>query len=103
MLPSNEIFQMLMEKIEPDLLLDDAEREKKYMGESTSKRKKRFKRYKAAFKQYRKELQLYFQKLDAQIAAYCKDILQSAEDSSRTQERDQLLFLEEEFNSPLSS
>lgn len=94
-----EIFTMLMSKIEPDLVLDNVEREQKYAGETPAEQKQRMQRYKQAFASYKTAAKQYFSKLQQEVSGYRKVVLQVAEEQSRHEELIKLKELEAIFNS----
>jgi hypothetical protein len=51
----DELFTKIMGNIEPDLVLAEAQREAKYVGQSDTERAARLKKYNSAIAQYKKE------------------------------------------------
>ncbi len=80
----NEIYDMIMGGIEPDLTLANmGSIRKKYANETPSENKKRLARYETAFKEYNKQLGAYASNLEAQGHRYQRTARSFAEGRDR--------------------
>ncbi len=97
-IPSGEeIFQMLMEDIEPELLVSLKLRKEEYADETDENRVLRFKKYAEAFAKYDKAATLYFEVLTNAVTEYCHNQLRKEERGSRNTEEQRLRNLENIF------
>lgn len=97
MLPSGvEIYNALMQDIEPDLVSTAIEQlDEKYANETESDRNDRVQRYAKAVTKYDAVAKIFFTKLDAEVDAHREKVeMQSAE-----LEKDSLDSLEDQFSS----
>lgn len=99
-LPSgDELYDMLMEKIEPELttkvlpLLDS-----RYKKETPAQAKERAKRYEKAFEAYEKALQEYIADLKRKLHSHQKVAMRSAEKGERQREEKALDTLESDIS-----
>ena len=95
-LSGDELYNMLMRGIEPDLTTDQLPTlDAKYKDETPEQAKTRALRYEKAFKEYEKQLAEYLAQLSGKVHVYQTAARQSAEEDSRTQEGSQLSGLED--------
>ena len=86
-LGGEELYDLLMAKIEPDLVstalptLDE-----KYKNETPAEAEARKKRYEAAFAEYEKQFKQYVQDWDVQMHAFKHAVVSSLEQASRDDE-----------------
>ena len=94
-LPGKEVYNSIMQQIEPELLSGLLSSLKtKYKSETAEAKEKRRKRYNAAVKKYHGLYTAYISDLDARIHRYQKEAMRSIEDRSHAQEEKQLENLE---------
>lgn len=92
----NEVYDMLMAKIEPDLVttqlpLLDA----KYKNETPAEAKSRSERYEKAFAEYDKQMEEYLANLRTQVRVYQSTARASVEHEERAKEEQELTGLEQ--------
>lgn len=96
----DELYNLLMSKIEPDLTTDQLPLlDAKYKGETPEQAQARAERYEKAFAQYDKELAQYIATLKAKIKTYQHTAMQSLEHEEKVKEEQELSGLEHAMNS----
>lgn len=99
-----EVYDQIMGEIDSDLLstniqhLDDA-----YQNESEEDRVKRYERYTAAFTMYDEAYAAWQTAFAAQVNTYRRDVLRFAEQRSNDEEAGELVQLEQDIGSDLST
>ncbi len=95
-LPSGqEIYDRLMSKIEPELVLSNLKKlDAPYKKETKAARKKRYARYAKAFKEYRSEYKTWLTKLTVAVQAYKRAVVKASERASKEKEVSALSELE---------
>ncbi len=93
-----EFFNEVMGAIEPDLVLDGAELQAKYVNESEADRAARLARYEAAFEQYDKAAAAKLAELNGAVGLSVRRLRAGAEDASREREGSDLTTIETGFN-----
>ncbi|MCF7844769.1 MAG: hypothetical protein K9M03_03005 [Kiritimatiellales bacterium] len=97
---TNELYDSLMSKIEPELVSSQVPLlEEKYKGETKDQRAKRAEKYKKAYKAFMKAFGLYMIDLNHKIGAYRKQAYASAEINNRSKEQERLTNLENTISS----
>lgn len=90
-----EIYDRLMQKIEPELMLKNLKKlDAPYKKETASARKKRYARYAKAFKTYKAQYKAWVAKLNLAIAAYKRAVVKASERVSKAKEDSALADLE---------
>ena len=94
----DELYNMLMAKIEPDLMTDQLPLlDQKYNGETPEQAQARAKRYEVAFAEYDKQLAAYLAALEAKVRQYQSTARKSLEHDDRSKEEQELSGLEQAF------
>lgn len=98
--PADEIYDRIMDDIEPDLVTANLpEIDSKYEGETDKEKKTRYKRYEAAFAEYEKRFKEWMAHLKRQFEQARKKLVKKAEAKSASQEAEKLEELEDMFAS----
>lgn len=93
-----EIFDIIMGDIEPDLVSDAAETlDQKYAGESPEQKAGRMARYQAAFAEYDVQYKEYMDAMNAEVNAYRQEALKLTEQNSQKKDETELQSLEAAF------
>lgn len=101
--PADDMYDTLMEKIEPELVSTVIPTlMEKYKDETPKQAKVRVDRYNKAFAEYEKQMNANMDQLDQQVSLYQRHALASAEQKSRMEEETELAELEKNFSSPPS-
>ncbi len=94
-----EIYDLLMVKIEPELVFRNLQKlDAPYTKETPAKRKTRYARYKKALKEYQKQYKAWTLKLNNAIKAYKRAVVQASEKNTKKKEDAALADLEEQMN-----
>lgn len=92
----DQLYNMLMSKIEPDLTTDQLPLlDKKYKNEMPDQAQIRAQRYEQAFAEYDKQLAAYLATLEAKVREYQSAALKSVEHEDRAKEERQLSGIEQ--------
>ena len=95
---ADELYNMLMQEIEPDLVVENLDKlDDLHPNETEEERKARYERYQAAFEEYRVKRQEYMDEKNAEVNEYCKIKIRRIEEKSRQNEADKLAQLEAMF------
>ena len=95
-----EIYDMLMNKIEPELVsMELSSLDEKHEGETEGERKIRLERYRKAFEQYDEAFSQYSAKLTEKVAKYRKQVFSSKEKEDMKSEEAKLANMESLFSS----
>ncbi len=90
-----EVYNMIMSDIEPELTLDNLPKnEEKYVDETKAQTIKRAQRYKDAFIEYKKRYAEYKQKQDDEVRSYGRDIMKATENKFVADDEGAMLDLE---------
>ncbi len=93
-----EIYDRLMSKIEPELVLKNLKKlDAPYKKETKAQRKKRYARYGKAFKEYRTQYKVWLSRVNLAIAAYKRAVVKASEKVSKTKEDAALAELEKQM------
>ncbi|PIR50809.1 hypothetical protein COU78_04505 [Candidatus Peregrinibacteria bacterium CG10_big_fil_rev_8_21_14_0_10_49_24] len=96
---AEQIYNMLMAEIEPELLLETIPSlDAKYKGESPEEHKERMKRYKAAYKKFDTQLAEFMGKVKNETRVSKRAALHKQELSDRASEKQDLINIEAAFN-----
>jgi hypothetical protein len=90
----DELFTKIMGNIEPDLVLAEAQREAKYVGQSDAERSARLKKYNSAIAQYKKEYSEQQAQQKADIRSFGNNFRQGIEMQDQSAEQHDLSALE---------
>lgn len=91
----NEVYDMLMAEIEPDLVTANLPTlQEKYKDETPEQTKVRGERYKAAFIEYKKRYAEYAAKQEQEVRDYGRHLIGSVEQKSEARDADALGDLE---------
>lgn len=94
----DELYDMLMQGIEPDLTTKQLPLlSEKYKDETNDKAKIRAERYQKAFAEYDRQLSAYLARLQAKVHEYQTTARKSLETDERTKEGQALSGIEEEI------
>jgi len=98
-----EIYVMFMKDIELDLMPENIRAlDEKYQNETASERKKRGKRYRAAFEKVQQLSDEYLSKLKSNVEQYRKSTMAYVESNIRAEEQIQIDLFESTFTNPVS-
>ncbi|MBT3835219.1 hypothetical protein HOF56_03130 [Candidatus Peribacteria bacterium] len=93
-----EIYDLLMGKIESDLLSKNLDGlEEKYKNETPEEKEERKNRYNKAFAQYHKELDEYLAGMNQKIVEYKRISIQSLENRNKEKEEVKLAEIEKQI------
>ncbi len=93
-----EIYDRLMSKIEPELVLGNLKKlDAPYKKETAANRKKRYARYGKAFKEYRTQYKVWLARVNTAIAAYKRAVVKASEKVSKKKEDAALADLEKQM------
>ncbi len=96
----DELYSMLMGRIEPDLTVDQLPLlDEKYKDETPEQAKARSVRYEKAFAEYDRQLADYLAKLQAKVRGYQSTARKSLENADRSKESRGLSTLEQTISS----
>ena len=88
---AEQVYDMLMAQIEPDLLLINIPLiDAKYAGETPEQTEERMKRYAAAYKKFDAELAKFMNEVDTNVRTTQRAALQQKEQQDRDQESNTL-------------
>ena len=94
----DQLYNMLMSKIEPDLTTDQLPLlDEKYKNETPEQAQVRAARYEKAFAEYDKQLAAYLATLEAKVHQYQSTARKSLEHEERAKEEQALTGLEQEI------
>lgn len=92
----DQLYNMLMSKIEPDLTTDQLPLlDEKYKNETPEQAQVRAQRYEKAFAEYDKQLAAYLAGLEAKVREYQTTARKSVEHEERAHEEEQLTGIEQ--------
>ena len=92
----DQLYNMLMSKIEPDLTTDQLPLlDEKYKNETPEQAQVRAQRYEKAFAEYDKQLAAYLATLEAKVHQYQSTARKSLEHEERVKEEQELNTLEQ--------
>lgn len=93
---AEELYDSLMEKIEPDLTMKNLPiLKEQYKAETTEEKKIRGKRYQEAFARYDRAYAAYMIDLHSKVTAYRRQAFNGAELEEREKEQQELLKIED--------
>lgn len=96
---AEEVYDLIMVKIEPDLLLGNiAQLESKYQGETPDEHELRMRRYEVAYKKYDEAFKKFIADVDQKVRTGKRQALQEKEQASRKDEQTELDSLSSAFN-----
>ena len=93
----DELFPKIMGNIEPDLVLAEAQREAKYVGQSDAERSARLKKYNSAIAQYKTEYAEMQMQQKANIRSFGNALRKDFENDEQAAEDSALSALELEI------
>ncbi len=95
-----EIYDMLMREIEPELTSEFIDTlEEKYKNETPEEAEGRGKRYKKAFDRFEEAFAKYLMELNASVQSYRKSAFRSVEEESRGEDAEKMSAIEDFFGS----
>lgn len=95
---AEDVYNMIMAEIEPDLLLENiALLDTTYAGESDSEHDTRMQRYAASYKKFDEELALFMTDVDGHVRTTKRMALKAKENAARSDEEDKLLSIASAF------
>jgi len=96
----DELYDMLMQKIEPELTTAQLPiLKEKYKNENAQEARSRAKRYSKAFQEYYEQLEAYRQEWTIDLKAHRREAMASIEEDDHIQEEDKLDDLEASITS----
>ena len=94
-LSGQEIYDLLMSKIEPELVTDSLlTLEERFKDEPEEEKKKRLARYQEAFKEYNKIYKEYMSNLTKEVEVYSREEMERLEQQNDEREQEALTSLE---------
>lgn len=94
-LKPDDIYDALMQEIEPDLVsAQQATLKVKYADETPEAKAERAARYEAAFTEYDKRYEAFEQELQTKVRMYQKSAMQTVEQNTKDREQDDLTAIE---------
>ncbi len=95
---AEELYNLLMAEIEPDLLLENIPGlDAKYANETAEEKQARMKRYEVAYKKFDGEFNKFMADVDTKVRTSKRDTLRSQEQAVRQQEENDLNSLASAF------
>jgi hypothetical protein len=96
---AEQLYDLIMADIEPDLLLANIPTlDQKYQGETPEEHAARMKRYEAAYKKFDAEFSKFMSEVNDKVKVSKRNTLKEAEEKARNQEENQLNSLESAFS-----
>jgi esterase/lipase len=95
---AEQLYDLIMADIEPDLLLANIPTlDKKYEGESAEEHGARMKRYEAAYKKFDAEFAKFMSEVNTKVKTSKRNALKEAEEQAKSQEESQMNSIESAF------
>lgn len=96
---AQELYDLLMADIEPDLLLENVSTlDAKYKGETALEHEARMKRYEVAYKKFDEEFSKFMVEIDGKVRTSRRSALQEKEGAAKAEEEAKLQSLSSAFN-----